>query len=160
MSAAGALPALAKMGATVLKFSMLLFAVVGLSLFVTGCVYLSADEFMPYHADALQADWSDLDSKYRGLILGLLKGLGSGAAVAGFAVLYMVGASLTRSPRPFLLLLPSTATSYSALLCYSTYTVYTTTPGSPPLALTIALVAASGVASTGLALSQRNRSDL
>lgn len=142
-----------------LRFSLLLFAIVGLCLFLTGCVYLSVDKFMPYHAEALQADWGDLDSKYQGLILGFLKGLGGGAAVAGFAVLYMAGVSLKKNPRPFLLLLPSTAIGYSALLCYATYTVYTNTPGEPPLVPTVALVAVSSVASIGLALSQRNRSD-
>ena len=135
---------------------MLLFAIVGLSLFLTGCVYLTVDQFMPYHAEALQADWSDLDSNSQGLILGLLKGLGSGAAAAGSAVLYMVGTSLAKNPRPFLLLLPSIAIGYSALLCFATYTVYVNTPGNPPLLLIIALVAVSCVASIGLAWSQRD----
>lgn len=157
MWATDPLPTLAKGGATVLRFSMLLFAIVGLSLFLTGCVYLSVDQFMPYHAEALQADWSDLDSNSQGLILGLLKGLGSGAAVAGFAVLYMVGASLAKNPRPFLLLLPSIAIGYSALLCFATYTVYVKTPGNPPLLLTIALNVVSCAASLGLVLSQRGR---
>lgn len=150
---------LAQVGATVLRFSMLLFAIVGLSLFLTGCVYLSVDQFMPYHAEALQADWSDLDSNSQALILGLLKGLGSGAAVAGFAVLYMVGTSLMKDPRPFLLLLPSIAIGYSVLLWFATYTVYVNTPGNPPILLTIALIVVSCAASLGLVLSQRDSDD-
>jgi hypothetical protein len=157
MTATDPLPTLAKGGATVLRFSMLLFAIVGLSLFLTGCVYLSVDQFMPYHAEALQADWSDLDSNSQGLILGLLRGLGSGAAMAGFAVLYMVGTSLVKNPRPYLVLLPSIAIGYSALLCFATYTVYVKTPGNPPLLLGIALIAVSSAASIGLVLSQRDR---
>jgi len=105
-------------------------------------------------------DWIDLDSNFKGLILGLLRGLGSGAFVAGIAILYMVSMSLRKNPRPFLVLLPLIAVSYSTLLCYATYTVYTSTPGNPPLLLNIALVATSALASITLALSQRNNSDI
>lgn len=138
--------------------SIFLFAIVGLSLFVTGCVYLSLDEFMPYHAEALQEDWNSLNANYHGLILGLIKGLGSGAFISGLAVLIMVGTSLRKSPTPFLLLLPVTAIGYSALLCYATLTVTLSTPGHPPLLLTIALVAASIFASLALVISQRENS--
>lgn len=138
------------------RLSVSLFGFVGLSLFLTGCVYLSLDEFMPYHAAALQIEWDDLQSNYQGLILGFLKGLGSGAMVVGFLILFMVVLSIIRDPRPFLVLLPSTAISYSALLCYATYTVYTKTPGNPPLLLTALLVVTSILASIGLVLSRRS----
>ena len=137
------------------RLSVSLFAIVGLSLFLTGCVYLTIDEFMPYHAEALQNDWDDLAPNHQGLILGFLKGLGSGAFVAGFLILSMVGTSIRGDSRPFRVLLPFTAICYSALLCYATYIVYTKTPGNPPLLLTVALVVASIVASIALALSQR-----
>ena len=137
------------------KFSVFLFAIIGLSLFLTGCLYLSLDEFMPYHAEALQEDWNTLGENYQGLILGLLKGLGSGAFVSGLAILIMVGISLKKSPTPFLVLLPFIAIGYSALLCYATLTVFLSTPGNPPLFHTIALVAASIMATLALAISQR-----
>lgn len=137
------------------KLSIFLFAIVGLSLFVTGSLYLSLDEFMPYHAEALQEDWNSLSTNYQGLILGLIKGLGGGAFVSGLAILIMVGTSLRTSPTPFRLLLPVTAIGYSALLCYATLTVSLSTPGDPPLLLTIVLVAASILASLALAISQR-----
>lgn len=143
-----------------LKLSIFLFAVVGLSLFLTGCLYLSLDEFMPYHAEALQQDWNSLSTNYQGLLLGLIKGLGGGAFVSGLAVLIMVVASLRKSPTPFLLLLPVTAIGYSALLCYATLTVYLGTPGNPPLLLTIVLAATSILASLALAISHRGNSGI
>jgi uncharacterized membrane protein YfcA len=143
-------------GAKVFRISVSLFGIVGLSLFLMGCVYLSLDEFMSYHAEALQIEWDDLQPNYRGLILGFLKGLGSGAFVVGFLILLMVAMSIIRDPRPFLVLLPSTAISYSVLLCYATYTVFTTTPSNPPLLLTVVLVVTSILASIGFVLSQRN----
>ena len=83
------------------KFAISVFGLLGLSLFLIGCVYLSLNEFMPYHAEALQVSWADLNPNYRGLILGLIKGLGGGAFVAGFAILFMVGVSVKKSPQPF-----------------------------------------------------------
>ena len=141
---------------TLFRFSIFLFAIVGLVLFLLGCLYLSLDEFMPYHAEALQKTWGALDPNTQGLILGLMKGLGSGACISGFAILFMIASSLRKTPRPFIVLLPLTAVGYSALLCYATITVYVRTPGNPPLLLTVALVAVSVLASLAFTISQRN----
>jgi hypothetical protein len=138
------------------RLSIALFALVGVSLLSVGCVYLSLSQFMPYHAEALQLEWDSLDANFQGLILGLLKGLGSGAFVAGTAVVWMAGKSLRQSPRPFVTLMPFVAISYSSLLCFATYTVYTNTPGNPPLLLNFLLVVASVLASAALAVSRRD----
>ena len=141
-----------------LKISLAMFVVLGLSSLSLGVVYLSLDEFMPYHSEAIQTDWADLNNNYQGLILGLLKALGGGALTAGFATVFMAVVSLGKSVRPFMVLLPTVATGYSILLCYATYTVHTSTPGNPPLLLAILSVAMSVLASTLLVLSQRTHS--
>ncbi len=141
-----------------LKISLAMFVVLGLSSLSLGVVYLSLDEFMPYHSEAIQTDWADLNNNYQGLILGLLKALGGGALTAGFAIVFMAVVSLGKSVRPFMVLLPTVATGYSILLCYATYTVHTSTPGNPPLLLASLSVAMSVLASTLLVLSQRTHS--
>jgi hypothetical protein len=55
-------------------------------------------------------------------------------------------------------LMPFVAISYSSLLCFATYTVYTNTPGNPPLLLNVLLVVASVLASVALAISRREAS--
>lgn len=137
------------------RLAIALFVLVGLSLFLTGCVYLSLDEFMPYHAEALQLEWHSLEANFQGLILGFLKGLGSGAFVTGAAILWMAVKSTRESPRPFVVLMPFVAISYSTLLCFATYTVFTNTPGNPPLLLNALLVVVSVLASAILAISRR-----
>lgn len=114
---------------------------------IVGCVYLSTNEFMSYHSEALEADWSDLESNYQGLILGLIKGLGSGALIAGCAVLYMVYVSWRQSAQSHIVLLPLISVGYSALLCYATYFVYSRTPGNPPVLANSVLVVMSVSAS-------------
>ena len=132
-----------------------MFLILGLGLMSIGLLYLTIDEFMPYHSEAIQADWSALDGNYQGLILGLLKALGSGAFVAGFASTFMAIASYRNSVKPFLVLLPLVSTGYSALLFYATLTVYTSTPGNPPLLLSFASVATGLAASALLLYSMR-----
>lgn len=132
-----------------LKSSLAVYALLGLCLLATGLLYLSIEEFMPYHAEAVQTQWSDVPPDYQGLILGFLKGLGAGAFVSGSAVLYMAVESLRRSLAPFRLLLPFISIAYPALLSQATYTVKFNTPGNPPLILTLALLFA-GLAATGL----------
>ena len=156
MSVHGSKRKVSQLTITLFRFSMFLFAIVGLVLSFLGCLYLSLDEFMPYHAEALQKDWGALDPNTQGLISGLLKGFGSGACISGFAILFMIASSLRKTPRPFIVLLPLTAVGYSALLCYATITVYVRTPGNPPLLLTVALVAVSVLASLAFTISQRN----
>jgi hypothetical protein len=137
------------------KSSLVIFLLLGLSLLSIGVLYLSIDEFMPYHSEAVQADWSELDVNYQGLILGLLKALGGGAFVAGAATIYMAITSFRRSAKPYMVLLPSVSTGYSGLLCYATYTVQTSTPGDPPLLLTVIYVVMGLVASALLTFSIR-----
>ncbi len=137
------------------KSSLVIFLLLGLNLLFIGVLYLSIDEFMPYHSEAVQADWSELDINFQGLILGLLKALGGGAFVAGFATIYMVIGSFRKSAQPYAVLLPSVSTGYSVLLCYATYTVQTNTPGNPPLLLTVMYVVMGLVASVLLTFSIR-----
>lgn len=141
------------------KASLAIFLILGLGLMSLGLLYLSTDEFMPYHSEAIQADWSELDVNYRGLILGLLKALGGGAFVAGFATAFMAIASLRESAKPFVVLLPSVSTGYSTLLLYATYTIYTSTPGNPPLRLSVASVVAGLAASALLVYSTSSRNE-
>lgn len=124
-----------------------------MNLLLIGVLYLSIDEFMPYHSEAVQANWSELDVNFQGLILGLLKALGGGAFVAGSATIYMAIASFRASAQPYIVLLPAVSTGYSVFLCYATYFVQTNTPGNPPLLLTVIYVVMALVASALLILS-------
>jgi hypothetical protein len=137
------------------KSSLVIFLLLGLNLLFIGVLYLSIDEFMPYHSEAVQANWSELNNNFQGLILGLLKALGGGAFVAGSATIYMVIASFRKSAQPYTMLLPSVPTGYSVLLCYATYTVQMNTPGNPPLLLTVLYVVMGFVASALLFFSIR-----
>jgi|TARA_B100001971_G_C17944925_1_gene409559 hypothetical protein len=116
-----------------LKGSLIAFAAIGVYFSFIGVVYLTTTEFMPYHSEAVRTEWSDLDENFQGLFLGFLKGLGTGALIAGFTVISMVVMSFRTSPIPYRLLLPSVSLGYLSLLLYAMYTVKTRTMGNPPI---------------------------
>lgn len=144
-----------------LKLALFLFVALGSSLMALGVLYIAADEFMPYHAAAIQTGWTELSANYQYLILGLLKALGGGALVAGLATSFMAVGAIRKSVKPFRVLLPVVAIGYTTLLCYATYTVQANTPGNPPLLLSAIGVAVAMVASCLLVYSSHTeRSDV
>ena len=136
------------------RLALAIFVVIGLVLVALGLLYLTLDEFMPYHGEALQTRWEDLQPNYQGFILGALKALGGGALVAGFATFYMAVMLLRSATGAYAVLLPAIPTAYSSLLAYATYTVYTRTPGDPPLLLNILLAVAALIASVLFVISK------
>ncbi len=138
-----------------LRAALALFAALGVGLCALGLLYLTLDQFMPYHGQALQIEWADLPENYRGFIIGALRALGAGAAVSGVAIVWMAVASWRDTVAPYRWLLPMTSIGYTSLLCWATRTVSTQTPGEPPLLLNILAVAAAIAASLGLALATR-----
>jgi hypothetical protein len=138
-----------------LKASLWLFLLIGASLLGTGLIYFSRSEFMPYHSQALQAEWSSLSSNYQGLLLGMLKGLAAGQIVAGVATVLMSAMSLRRSARPYVVLLPVVCLGYSLLITYATYVVASRTPGEPPLILGVVAIILATAASVMLQLGVR-----
>ena len=140
-----------------LRLSLILFLLVGLSLFALGLIYLTADHFMPYHEQAVQSRWSDLEPNTRWLLLGLLKGFGAGSLTAGLAVSGMAIASFRHSPARYRVLLPAVAIIYLALITYATHIVASNTPGNPPLLPSLIGLGAALVATSLLLLAIRKQ---
>ena len=149
------------------KFALLIFSLTALQQLYMGGLYLSAAEFMPYHAQALQTEWSELNSNYQGLILGYMKGMGAGALVVGLASGFMVlrywqsvllitqsslepsqdSVKAISSVEIISILLPLLSLAYNVLLNYASYYVSVTTPGQPSVnvmtVMTVLLLSAS-----------------
>jgi hypothetical protein len=144
----------------VLRCSLYLFLLLGIALLGTGLIYFTRSEFMPYHARALQAEWSTLAPNHQGLLLGMLKGLASGQMIAGIATVIMSVTSLRSSAKPYVVLLPVVCLGYSVLITYATYVVSSRTPGEPPLTLgVIAILLAVAASAMLLSGSRREGSD-
>jgi hypothetical protein len=120
--------------------ALFLYAVLGLGFLGLGTLYLVTDEFMPYHSDAIAESWESLAPGYQGLFLGLLKGLGAGAFTSGVALISMTVLSFMNGFQRYKYPLAVVAWTYSCLLTYAIYVVYTQTPSEPPIAGGIAWI--------------------
>jgi hypothetical protein len=115
------------------KIALVLFAITGVSHIIFGIIYVTANEFMSYHSQALSTEWSSLDSNYKILFLALIRLAGAGGLVAGFVNLSLITYSLYRWSTKIIWLLPISALTLQLTTNYVVYSVYTNTPGRPPL---------------------------
>ena len=138
-----------------LKIALVLFAIVGTSHIVFGVVYVTADQFMPYHAQALSTDWNELDTNYQALILALINLAGAGGLVSGIVNLALVVQLFKQASSKLVWLLPLTAIIFQLTANYVVYSVYTNTPGEPPLVFVSLGTAALTLATAMLFIGNR-----
>lgn len=115
------------------KIGLILLIFVGINHALFGAVYLTTNELMPYHLQALKIEWEDINSNYRILFLALLKLVGIGGFIAGVINLVLSISAFYKPKIQFLWLLPIVVLSFQLVMNYVVYTVYVRTPGEPPL---------------------------
>jgi hypothetical protein len=122
------------------------YLVPALTLLAFGVRYLTASQFMPYHAAALQRQWTDLLPNEQGVMLAALRGGGGGFLIGGVAIGLLLlipfrrGELWAHRAVPGLVLLCASSALFTSL------TLARMTPGSPPwpLALVMAFLAGIG----------------
>ena len=140
-----------------LKLSLVLLLLLGVSSFGIGVHYYTSVEFMTYHSGAVQTSWSDLDGNFQGLFLGMLKAMGAGSITTGLAIIYMALKGLRGNISPYIVLLPFTAILYFVLSIYASYTVQMNTVGEPPLLAALATGVMALFACTLLVIGYRRQ---
>lgn len=117
----------------ILKFSLAIFAIAGIVHVIFGVIYITADEFMSYHSQALMVPWSSIDSNYQTLLLALLKLAGAGGLIAGIVNLSLVFHTLYNRNSKLVWLLSLSSLMFQLTMNFVVYSVYVNTPGEPPL---------------------------
>jgi hypothetical protein len=115
------------------KLALILFAIVGISHLIFGIAYVTTNEFMPYHAQALNINWNNLDENYKTLFLALIRLAGAGGLVAGLVNVTLVTYLYHRVECRFIWLLIVSSLIFQFVTNYVVYYVVTNTPGDPPL---------------------------
>lgn len=123
-----------------IKFALICYQLAFLLLFIFGVRYVTAHEFMPYHAHALGTDWSALPPAYRVLFLALLKVAGGGMVTTGIAGTWLIWVPFRQSANWARWALCIIGLSVGVPTLYATATVALYTPASPPW-----MVPASGI---------------
>jgi hypothetical protein len=134
------------------KLALVLFAMVGISHLIFGMVYVTANEFMPYHAQALKVDWNSLDENYKTLFLALIRLAGVGGLVAGLVNLTLISYLYHRVEARLIWLLIASSLIFQSMMNYVVYSVYINTPGDPPL-LMVSIVSVTFIIATILLLA-------
>ncbi|MCC2615010.1 hypothetical protein LJ739_01985 [Aestuariibacter halophilus] len=115
------------------KLALALFALGGLTHILFGIVYVTASEFMPYHAQALNVDWNRLGENYKTLFLALIRLAGVGGLVVGLVNLTLVSYLYHRVESRLVWLLIGSSLIFQSMMNYVVYSVYVSTLGEPPL---------------------------
>jgi len=115
------------------KLALVLYAIVGINHLIFGIVYVTADEFMPYHAQALNVDWNSLDENFKFLLLALIRLAGAGGLVAGLVNLTLVSYLYHHVESRLIWLLIASSLIFQFMTNYVVYSVYVNTAGDPPL---------------------------
>jgi len=126
---------------TLFLISFISYGCVALLSILFGLVYLTRNQFMPYHAEALGLSWSELAEKMQVLVLALMRAAGGGFLATGLAISlllvfpFRVGDTWSIYTIPGISLCTSIGTLYATLL------VKTKTPGTPPVAISFLALA-------------------
>ena len=117
------------------------YCVVGLGLAAQGLRYLVASEYMHYHADVVQENWSQLKPTEQRLMLGLLKGFGAGMLCLGLSTVFVALGPLRDGAYLAHWFLAFLAITYTALLVHITR--FALLPRAEPIAVTSTMCALS-----------------
>jgi hypothetical protein len=105
-----------------------------------GVVYLTKSKFMPYHSDALQASWDELDSNLQVLLLALMRSAGGGWLGVSLGVAFLLWFPFRAGERWAMYAIPVIGLAVALPSLYATLLVKNRTPASPPANLVAAAI--------------------
>lgn len=112
-----------------------------LCMILIGVLYASRSKVMPYHLEALQTEWDDIDPKYQFMLLALLNGGGYFGIATGMFMAYLLFGPLQDGYTGAGYALGAIGLVGMAPLTYIVFKVKTQTAGNPPLFVMIAISA-------------------
>lgn len=120
-----------------------LYGIIAFVSLTLGSIYLLRDSFLPYHAEALQQQWSELDTSLQVLILALMDVAGAGWIALGLVVLALILGPFRAEQRLVRFLIPVAILVFYIPTLIATLNVTNLTPATAPwYGNTIAIIAA------------------
>jgi hypothetical protein len=103
-------------------------------LFIFGFIYLLKSSFMPYHHEAVNTNWNEIEPSFRILILALMRAASGGFITMAIAITFLQY-QFQKNPStgwiPNLILVLGTVFMFCSL--YAIILVSLNTPGRPPI---------------------------
>ncbi|MFN2221527.1 MAG: hypothetical protein PVH65_15000 [Chloroflexota bacterium] len=103
-------------------------------------IYLTRREFMPYHKDAIQREWHEIDREYQVLILALMRAAGGGWLAVGVGMVFILGFPFRSQATWAIVALPLLGLSAAGATLYATLYVKNNTEAAPPVLLVVVTV--------------------
>ncbi len=128
------------------KMALLTYLVIGFVDLVLAYIYLSADRFLAYHAQAMGRPWEDVGPGTQAIVLALMKVAGGGWITLGFFTIAIAAQAWIRGGSLARWALPMGTLLFYVPTLGATWTVYSETGAQAPwvpslVAIVSALVA-------------------
>jgi len=118
-----------------LKVSFFCYILCSILAITFSLTYLFRSEFMPYHASAVEQNWTEVNPAFQILILALMKAVGGGWLSASIAIIILLFKPFKQGIRWTYWAIPAIGLPAMLVNLYVTINVALHTPGSPPWAL-------------------------
>lgn len=109
-----------------------LYVIISLISLALGSIYIFRESFMPYHQQALQLQWNELDGSLQVLILALMDVAGAGWITLGLAILVLTFGPFRAGKRWARLLIPGAIIVFYVPTLIATLNVTHLTPATAP----------------------------
>jgi hypothetical protein len=120
-----------------LTAAFICYLVVTLLLVIFGATYLTRSKFMPYHQQALDLSWSDLDARMQTLLLALMRVSGGGFLAAALAIIIMLFVPFRAGEAWAKYAIPAVGLTSALPSLYATVLVRTRTSASSPVGVSV-----------------------
>ena len=122
------------------KIALSIYSVIGLVNLVLGSIYLTSDEFLTYHSQAIGASWEKVDPGTQTLILALMKVAGGGWCALGFFTIAIALSEWKRSGSLARWALPAGTLFLYLPTLIATWSVYRETGAQSPWVPSLAMI--------------------
>lgn len=127
------------MASSLLTLSFWLYALATLATILIGLLYASRPRIMPYHVEALETPWEEIDPKYQFLLKALLNGGGYYGIANGLAMAVLLLIPFREGAEWAGYAIGAIGLMGTLPLAYIVYTVKKNTAGNPPLGVMIVI---------------------
>ena len=111
------------------------YALVAFVGFVFFIIYFSRRDFMPYHKDAVETSWEDIDTKFQVLILAFIRALGGGWLTASISIIFLLIFPFQDGEKWSIFAIPIIGLSMTLSTLYATLYIKKNTQAKPPVSL-------------------------
>jgi len=117
--------------------AILSYGVVALVGFIFFIIYFFKSEFMPYHQDAVETSWTDIDKKFQILILAFMRAISGGWLTASISIVFLVAIPFQDGELWSIIAIPIIGLVMTLSTLYATLYVKRNTQANPPIGLVL-----------------------